>query len=46
MMQQIFFWVLFFLKETETNSKRYLYSNVHCSIIHNNKDMENLSVPW
>ena len=36
----------FFEGNRNTNSKRYLYSNVHCSIIHNNQDMENLSVPW
>ena len=27
-------------KEIKTISKKYLYSHVHCSIIHNSQDME------
>ena len=31
----------YFLKENKnTNSKRYMYPYVHCSIVHNSQDME------
>jgi len=32
------FWV--FEENKNTNSKRYMHSHVHCSIIYNSQDME------
>ena len=30
----------YFFEEKTTNSKRYMHSHVHCSIIYNSHDME------
>ena len=39
MIQQSHFWVC--IQETEnTNSKRYMHPNVHCSAVYNSQDME------
>ena len=39
MIQQLYFWV-FIQRNENTNSKRYMYSHFHCSIIYNSEDMQ------
>ena len=43
MTQQFHSWVYIKKKKKNTNTKRYMHSNVHNSIIHNCQDME---VTW
>ena len=45
-MIQQFHFEMFTQTKQNTNFKTYVHSNVHCSIIYNNQDMEALIDEW